>query len=80
MKEVVNDKIRVTDDIRVREGELKKKLVTEAVLDKKLFRQLLKYLGYRVEKDYVVLNEQRYPLSDMEVIFKMVEKNENNNI
>ena len=80
MKEVVNDKIRVTDDIRVREGELKKKLVTEAVLDKKLFKELLKYLGYRVVKDYVILNEQRYPLSDMEVIFKMVEKNENNNI
>ena len=70
MKEVVNDKIRVADDIRVREGELKKKLVTEAVLDKKLFRQLLKYLGYRVEKDYVILNEVRYPIEDMEIIFK----------
>ena len=76
MKEVVNDKIRVTDDIRVREGELKRKLVTEAVLDKKLFKQLLKYLGYRVEKDYVVLNDEKYPIEDMEVIFKMVVKNE----
>jgi len=73
---VVNDKIRVTDDIRVREGELKRKLVTEAVLDKKLFKQLLKYLGYRVEKDYVVLNDEKYPIEDMEVIFKMVVKNE----
>ena len=70
MKEVVNDKIRVADDIRVREGELKKKLVTEAVLDKKLFKQLLKYLGYRVVKDYVVLNDEKYPIENMEIIFK----------
>jgi len=70
MKEVVNDKIRVTDDIRLREEEIKKKLVTEAVLDKKLFKQLLKYLGYRVVKDYVVLNDEKYSIEDMEIIFK----------
>ena len=70
MKEVVKDKIRVADDIRLREGEIKKKLVTEAVLDKKLFKEFLKYLGYRVVKDYVVLNDEKYPIEDMEIIFK----------
>ncbi|MFP3318876.1 MAG: hypothetical protein RXP98_06850 [Thermoplasmata archaeon] len=69
MNEVTKDKIRVTDDIRLREG-IKRKLVTEAVLDKKLFKQLLQYLGYNVVKNYVILNDEKYPIENMEIIFK----------
>jgi len=69
MNEVTKDKIRVTDDIRLREG-IKRKLVTEAVLDKKLFKQLLQYLGYKVVKNYVILNDEKYPIENMEIIFK----------
>jgi len=69
MNEVTKDKIRVTDDIRLREG-IKRKLVTEAVLDKKLFKQLLQYLGYKVVKNYVILNDEKYPIENIEIIFK----------